>query len=311
MPAGDARRHASTTTAPVSSSSRLAAGRATSASIVFVTCAVSGCSLGACPRSFAPGTRPRRSPPRESRSSRLRRRRGSALARAGAVGLGDAEEPCAHGTATACASARSRGAGVPAVRSRAVPGERHGVSVGEAGRRARIEWAAAAGRRRRLPLAEIAVEAGFADQSYFTRAVPALPRDDAGPVPGVPEPLDVQDSGGASPILGLTPGRRKTHACLHRPCNDGALARASRYRGLAEAASSPRRAAASTGRSQAWNVTASRSSTSRSPSRPGSTRTAWPPATSRTTRSSKDSPSNPGGWIRLGRLRLEPREDRR
>ncbi len=46
---------------------------------------------------------------------------------------------------------------------------RHGVSVGEYGRRVRIEWAAgeiAGGDR---PLAEIAAEAGFADQSHFTR----------------------------------------------------------------------------------------------------------------------------------------------
>lgn len=46
---------------------------------------------------------------------------------------------------------------------------RHGVSVGEYGRRLRLEWAAgelASGDR---PLAEIALEAGFADQSHFTR----------------------------------------------------------------------------------------------------------------------------------------------
>ena len=46
---------------------------------------------------------------------------------------------------------------------------RHGMSVGEYGRRLRLEWAAgqlASGDR---PLAEIAAEAGFADQSHFTR----------------------------------------------------------------------------------------------------------------------------------------------
>jgi AraC family transcriptional regulator len=46
---------------------------------------------------------------------------------------------------------------------------RHGVSVGEYGRRLRLAWAAteiASGDR---PLAEIATEAGFADQSHFTR----------------------------------------------------------------------------------------------------------------------------------------------
>jgi AraC family transcriptional regulator len=45
----------------------------------------------------------------------------------------------------------------------------YGVSVGEYGRRLRVEWAAgelASGDR---PLVEIAAEAGFADQSHFTR----------------------------------------------------------------------------------------------------------------------------------------------
>ncbi len=46
---------------------------------------------------------------------------------------------------------------------------RYGVSVGEYGRRVRIEWAAAEVARGDRPLAEIAVEAGFADQSHFTR----------------------------------------------------------------------------------------------------------------------------------------------
>ena len=44
-----------------------------------------------------------------------------------------------------------------------------GVSVGEYGRRLRIEWAAGEIAGRERPLAEIAVEAGFADQSHFTR----------------------------------------------------------------------------------------------------------------------------------------------
>ena len=46
---------------------------------------------------------------------------------------------------------------------------RYGVSVGEYGRRVRIEWAAAEVARGDRPLAEIAVETGFADQSHFTR----------------------------------------------------------------------------------------------------------------------------------------------
>jgi AraC family transcriptional regulator len=44
-----------------------------------------------------------------------------------------------------------------------------GVSVGEYGRRLRIEWAASEVTAGERPLAEIAVEAGFADQSHFTR----------------------------------------------------------------------------------------------------------------------------------------------
>jgi AraC family transcriptional regulator len=46
---------------------------------------------------------------------------------------------------------------------------RHGVSVGEYGRRVRIEWAAAEIARGEASLAAIAIEAGFADQSHFTR----------------------------------------------------------------------------------------------------------------------------------------------
>ena len=45
----------------------------------------------------------------------------------------------------------------------------HGVSVGEYGRRLRIEWAAGEVASGDRPLAEIAAEAGFADQSHFTR----------------------------------------------------------------------------------------------------------------------------------------------
>jgi AraC family transcriptional regulator len=46
---------------------------------------------------------------------------------------------------------------------------RHGVSVGEYGRRVRIEWAAAEIARGESCLATVATEAGFADQSHFTR----------------------------------------------------------------------------------------------------------------------------------------------
>jgi AraC family transcriptional regulator len=47
--------------------------------------------------------------------------------------------------------------------------DRHGISVGEYGRRLRIESAAAAVGGTDSPLATIAAEAGFADQSHFTR----------------------------------------------------------------------------------------------------------------------------------------------
>jgi AraC family transcriptional regulator len=45
----------------------------------------------------------------------------------------------------------------------------HGVSVGEYVRRVRLEWAATELARSDTPLAVIATEAGFADQSHFTR----------------------------------------------------------------------------------------------------------------------------------------------
>lgn len=46
---------------------------------------------------------------------------------------------------------------------------RHGISVGEYGRRLRVEWAATEIARGDRSLAEIAAQAGFADQSHFTR----------------------------------------------------------------------------------------------------------------------------------------------
>lgn len=45
----------------------------------------------------------------------------------------------------------------------------YGVSVGEFGRRVRLEWAAAELARSEEPLAVVAARAGFADQSHFTR----------------------------------------------------------------------------------------------------------------------------------------------
>jgi AraC family transcriptional regulator len=68
---------------------------------------------------------------------------------------------------------------------------RYGVSVGEFGRRLRLDWAAAEIARDERPIAEIAAEAGFADQSHFTRlfkrhvgTTPARFREEARRVPG-------------------------------------------------------------------------------------------------------------------------------
>lgn len=58
---------------------------------------------------------------------------------------------------------------VPPVQLARVFRQHHGVSVGEYGRRLRVDWAAAEIRRGDRSLAEIAAEAGFADQSHFTR----------------------------------------------------------------------------------------------------------------------------------------------
>ena len=46
---------------------------------------------------------------------------------------------------------------------------RFGVSVGTYVRRERIRWASRALRNTDAPIAEIALQAGFADQSHFTR----------------------------------------------------------------------------------------------------------------------------------------------
>ena len=59
--------------------------------------------------------------------------------------------------------------GVPSVQVARTFRARYGLSVGEYGRRIRIEWAADEIARGDRPLARIAVEAGFADQSHFTR----------------------------------------------------------------------------------------------------------------------------------------------
>lgn len=48
--------------------------------------------------------------------------------------------------------------------------ERYGVSIGEYARRLRLEWSAAQLSATETPIAVLAAEAGFADQSHFTRA---------------------------------------------------------------------------------------------------------------------------------------------
>jgi AraC family transcriptional regulator len=67
---------------------------------------------------------------------------------------------------------------------------RYGMSVGEYGRRLRLDWAAAEIARDERPIAEIAAAAGFADQSHFTRlfrrslgTTPARFREEARRVP--------------------------------------------------------------------------------------------------------------------------------
>jgi AraC family transcriptional regulator len=67
---------------------------------------------------------------------------------------------------------------------------RYGVSVGEYSRRLRLDWAVAQIARHDRPLAEIATEAGFADQSHFTRhfrrhvgTTPARFREEARRIP--------------------------------------------------------------------------------------------------------------------------------
>ncbi len=67
---------------------------------------------------------------------------------------------------------------------------RYGMSVGEYGRRLRLDWAAAEIAGDGRPIAEIAAEAGFADQSHFTRmfrrhfgTTPARFREEAPHVP--------------------------------------------------------------------------------------------------------------------------------
>jgi AraC family transcriptional regulator len=48
--------------------------------------------------------------------------------------------------------------------------QHYGVSIGEYVRRLRLEWAAAQLAATQTPIALLAAQAGFADQSHFTRA---------------------------------------------------------------------------------------------------------------------------------------------
>ena len=80
---------------------------------------------------------------------------------------------------------------------------RHGVSVGEYGRRLRVAWAASEIARGDAPLATIAAQAGFADQSHFTRlfkqhvgTTPARYREETAGLSDIPRrAAHVQDSG--------------------------------------------------------------------------------------------------------------------
>jgi AraC family transcriptional regulator len=97
-----------------------------------------------------------------------RERERSACRRAPAW-LRDAEELLRERTECIRLGALAEAVGVhPASLARSFR-ERHGMSVGEYGRRLRIERAAAEIAQGDAPLAAVATEAGFADQSHFTR----------------------------------------------------------------------------------------------------------------------------------------------
>jgi AraC family transcriptional regulator len=109
-------------------------------------------------------TRPRGSPPRASRSSFSPRDRRAP------VWLRDAEELLrAQGSECVRLGELAKAVGVHPARLARAFRDRNGISVGESGRRLRIESAAAAVGGTDSPLATIAAEAGFADQSHFTR----------------------------------------------------------------------------------------------------------------------------------------------
>jgi AraC family transcriptional regulator len=84
--------------------------------------------------------------------------------------IDDAEELLrAHGGECVRLGELAKAVGVHPARLARAFRDRHGVSVGEYGRRVRIESAAAAVVGTDSSLATIAAEAGFADQSHFTR----------------------------------------------------------------------------------------------------------------------------------------------
>ena len=129
-------------------------------------------------RGWATGSRPswpRRTPPRRSRCTPRRSScsRPSAARRTGRRrGHGSTRSPTTF--TTGCSSA-SRWPSSPTVagvhRAHLVRAfrARFGISVGAYVRRERIRWAARALRNSDAPIAEIALQAGFADQSHFTR----------------------------------------------------------------------------------------------------------------------------------------------
>src|SRR5262249_2353682 len=86
------------------------------------------------------------------------------------AGLASAEERLrARGREKVALGELAQAAGVHPAHLARTFRSRYGVSVGEYGRRLRLAWTVGELARGERPLAEVALEAGFADQSHFTR----------------------------------------------------------------------------------------------------------------------------------------------
>ena len=232
--------------------------------------------------------RPRRLPRRGTAPSSSRQPRGSRLRPSAHRGSGMRRSYCAPGAANACASARLPVSSASRRSDRACLPRAPRSAVGEYGRRARIEWAAAqivgaTGRSpRSRPRQGSRIKATSRGCSGATSG-----RHPAGSGRSKAARRSRQGAAGVrSWGLRLEGGTMRARSASRsqrsysrfRPRRPG-----KGRRGVGERRRSP------TIRSRMRS--ASRSSTSRSASRPGSTRTAAFPATSPTTRSSKDSPS--------------------